>query len=71
MKLSREDREVITDIISAWTIVSVLKGGKEIWNCTGKETKESRNGKIEGRIKHIYAEQIIKEILFYFVRKAD
>lgn len=64
IKLSKKQKDDLTDIINTYTIISVLKDGKEIWNCAGKETKLSQELKITADCR-IYVKSIVVEILEY------
>jgi hypothetical protein len=63
VKLSKQDKEIIRDIIGSRTILSIKKNNKEIWTCNGKKTKESKELKLKAEIKSVSVDDIVNEIL--------
>jgi len=64
-KLTQKQKDDFADIIASYSIISVKMNGKEIWDCTGKETKDSIKLGITAEHKRIYVRGIVSEILDY------
>ena len=54
--------EEIKKMINEWTVVSVIKNGKEIWNCNGLETEISKKEKLTAEIKSINTKALVGHI---------
>lgn len=72
MKITRKQKEAISDSIRTWTKVAVMEGygstaekDKKLWDCGGYTTKKARELNIYADIINVEVDMILKEIFYH------
>lgn len=72
MKITKKQKEEISDTIKTWTMVAVMEGDgsiaekdKKLWDCSGYTTKKARELNIYANIINVEVDTILKEIFHH------
>ena len=72
MRITKKQKEAISDSIKTWTKVAVMEGygsiaekDKKLWDCGGYTTKKSDELKVYANIINVEVGMILKEIFHH------
>lgn len=72
MKITKKQKEAISDSIKTWTKVAAMEGDgsiaekdRKLWDCGGYSTKKAEELKIYAKITNVEVNMILKEIFHH------